>query len=202
MKKFGLTLSELVVAVSVIGIAASLIVPVVSKLVPDTRKSTVLKYNALINNVIAEFYNSNYYAPQATLQEEGGEATTSDCTGISCFSADTAIANFEGFIEDRLELDSNKIAPDGVKVTVAKLENESSYSIELDTDTKNTSSYTYSVNNTDFSQVDTFNFKIDNNGTVSPDDALSAAYFANQYGVGNKVDDMKKAAKLLSKYKK
>ena len=96
MKKFGLTLSELVVAVSVIGIAASLIVPVVSKLVPDTRKSTVLKYNALINNVIAEFYNSNYYAPQATLQEEGGEATTSDCTGISCFRGDAGIADFKG----------------------------------------------------------------------------------------------------------
>ena len=57
MKKFGFTLSELVVAVSIIGVASALIVPIVGKIIPDTKKVTVLKYHRLIESAMIDYYS-------------------------------------------------------------------------------------------------------------------------------------------------
>ena len=181
MKKFGFTLSELIVAVSIIGVSAALFLPVASKLVPDTKKATVLKYYVEIDSAVRNFYST----------------TDNDCSGLNCTSGDS---NFGEFLANELALDTNKVAPDGMKVDISERNANDGYDITLDTNGKDDS--TVYSKNTSFESVDSFIFVLDNTGNLKAGDALTDAYLRNQYNWQSRAEDIKTAKSLVNKYDK
>jgi len=188
MKKFGFTLSELVVAVSIIGVAAALFVPVAGKLVPDTKKASVLKYYVEINNAVHEFYNNeDLYQPN------------DECNGLSCINPENPnYNNFGDFLTAELGLDNN-VASDGMGITINP--NDRGYRITLDTNVNNNSVNFYDAANENIGNVDSFRFILNEDGNISAGDALTDAYLQNQYNWQAKSDDINKAKALLEKKK-
>ena len=52
MKKFGFTLAELLITLTIVGISVALVAPAVSNIMPDANKAKVLKYNVQLNNAL------------------------------------------------------------------------------------------------------------------------------------------------------
>lgn len=195
MKKFGFTLSELIVALTVVGVAAGIVVPTVSKFLPDTKKVIVLNYNNLINTAITKYYSSVYF-----------DRSIADCRGLSCFkdASSDGYANFGEYLLAELDVENviedgqikKGVAPDGVGVELKGPLKDGSYDIVLDTDMKH-NGCCYSQNCTKFKEVDSFALHIDTDGEITPGDPLTNAYFRNQYSMNNKEKDIKKAEKIL-----
>ena len=89
MKKYGFTLSELLVAMAIIGIAAAIAAPAITKMMPDRNKSKVLKYYTTINNITTDLLsNENIYYRRydgtPTFDGNGNLTGQYGCNGLRC----------------------------------------------------------------------------------------------------------------------
>lgn len=186
MKKIGFTLSELIVAVSIIGVAAALVIPTVGKFLPDVKKTAVLKYYGLIDDAIVKYYASEYY-----------DKSIENCRGITCFNGGEDYNNFGEYLGAELGLDDNNIGSDGVSLEFDPTESGEQV-VTIDTNPSAEGCF-YNPDCTDLSDVDTFIFNINKDGDISPVDALTEAYFKNQYSMNNKEKDIQEAKKIIQK---
>ena len=192
MKKTGFTLSELVIAISIVGVAAAFVVPVVGKFMPDKKKSNVLKYYTMINATVVDYYNNDdLYRP------------TNNCKGLSCFQGDGVTNNFREYLITNLNLvveDGDRlVTPDGIGVTISE---SLPYEVKLDMDLSNNASTTYSGKDRSVANTDTFTLVIDEDGEVTGGDALTFAYLKNPYKRNDREHDVKVAEENACKWSK
>ncbi len=184
MKKLGFTLSELIIAISIIAISAALVVPIVSKFVPDTKKANVLKYNILINNAIIDLFN-----------DKNNFSENNNCEGLSCYNwEDSSFADFSEYLTNKLELDENGISPDGLGITIEGPDENGLTAVRIDTEINN-DGVSFNGNN-DLSNVDTYIYLIDNFGNIIAGDALTDAYLRNPYNYNEKQTDLEAALEI------
>ena len=209
MKKHGFTLAELIITLSIIGIAAALLVPALSNLVPDKNKIEVIKYKALIENTINEMLNDpQLNNPVPCIGDDGAvrigdngrplmcrQGTNTACADFTCINNgvnilldrldDSLYSTNHFLIQDRSESrggDNN--SPEWLI-----------YSVGVDLDLGN--GRRRSANNeNDYRMVDTFFFGIDGTGTVVAADPLTDAYLRNPFNMSDRKRDFAKAAEL------
>ena len=192
MKKSGFTLAELVITLSIIGIASAIVAPALTNLIPDRNKAIVLKYYSTINNTMNDIFNDErIYHPSTGYTVSGTETTyflTKDgstaCEGISCING-----NFpEIFIQ---RMGSN----DPQTRIILSGDVDAGYIFTIDTDTtKIGTRFIGSMKN-----VDTFVLKMDKYGKLSAGDALTDAYLKNPLNLNDKKTDFKVATQNISK---
>ena len=190
MKKFGFTLAELLITLTIIGISAALVVPTVGNIMPDENKAKVLKYSVQLNNALATMFNDeNLYQPSIISYNAEGEAIF-DCEGVACFG------NFAETLGRTIGLDDNTLeTPDGSLWDIEE-NNNNTCTISIHTRPVK-SNCSYSANCNTARDVDTFVFRIDNLGNVSAGDALTDAYLRNPLQTGNRKEAFATAQSYL-----
>lgn len=193
MKKFGFTLAELIVTLSVIAVAAALIAPMIGNIMPDKNKIKVLNcYNAVGTALDSLFSDENEYHPATDIVYDDNHdpiGTKLRCEGMSCFGNDSTE------IKEKLW---NKI---GINTTDNTKNNilwewtkeSDNYIIEVDMEPDKTGYY-YGESGFDSKKIDTYRFKISKHGKLSPNDNLTRAYLENPLKMNSRKVDLKKAA--------
>ena len=188
MKKSGFTLAELIVALSIIGVAAALSIPAVSGLMPDKNKAKVLRYYASMGNAVNDILsNDKMYHPYTTT------SYTMSCEGLACVK-DAGYTFSTEFLK-RVNVSSGKHA-DGSSWSMSGSE-AAGYSITINVDPSKTS--VKYPSNSDPKKANTFSFKIDKYGEVKPADPLTEAYLLNPFKMNDRKTDFDKAKSLKGK---
>ena len=200
MKKFGFTLAELMIALSIIGIAAVLVAPIVVDLIPDTNKARVLKYNSQIESVLVEMFNdSSIYAPRAFFAGQTRTITVdgdgNQCEGIACMSFGEG-QNFISELQSRLRINAEGFAPDYSHWDIRSA--GENYLIQIDVNPDNNDGCAFWALNCDIKKADIFIFEIDKYGNLSPVDHLTNAYLQNPLNLNSRKEDFAKAEELRS----
>lgn len=217
MKKQGFTLTEVLITLGIIGIVAALSAPALDGLLPDKRKTAVLKANKLISEITQEILTD-----ESLFMVEYNNIGY-PCVGLGCQNKPIDPAfNKEGFsgktkygniLSEKMELSSavsksgNSICfttKDGLywEVTTNAPQNDdraelvySTATIEIDIDGKDkgkNSVFSASVN-----KPDKFKFHVDTFGRVIAGDALTQAYLENPLNTNDKKIDRARAKVLL-----
>ena len=81
MKKQGFTLPELLITLAIIGVAAALLSPVFSNIIPDKNKVMILKKFNAIQNINNEILNNKemYYSKAVAFDQN---LTIESCAGL------------------------------------------------------------------------------------------------------------------------
>ncbi len=203
MKKPAFTLTELIIAIAIIGVAAALALPSMISIMPDGKKMKVIKYYNIINNTVEEILaNPDLYHPYwgyDTNHEPCLKVGDDKCVGLECVD----LAN-EGEVKKIL---SDKLAFDEIDLGIKK-ENpdlkDVYYNISIsikeknDDDVECSSSNINGDNCKDFKDVNTFNFVITKEGDVRPaeNDYLLQAYLLNPHNTKDRKKDFEEAKKL------
>ena len=86
MKKFGFTLSEILITVGIVGVVAALTAPAVSNIMPDRNKMMFMKnYKELTTITEKLLQDPELYYTTYTLDADGKKVPT--CVGLSCYNA-------------------------------------------------------------------------------------------------------------------
>lgn len=215
MKKFGFTLAELMIALSIIGVTAVLVAPLVVDLMPDANKAKILKYRSQIETAIAEMYeNPDIYHPVSipandpndptlmnlSIDFDGIDRWTNDpnispetCEGISCMQFDDG----RTFIEElqlRLNINEDNRTPDNSEWTIQETD-VPSWSIEINLKPQEDTCI-YAENNCTLRDANTFRLNIDTHGNVNAGDPLTEAYFRNPLNLNSRREDFAEAERL------
>lgn len=197
MKKKGFTLSEVIVAIGVIGVIAAITAPMLGSIIPDKDKVLVLKAYKTLNDLNKELLDNHayYWIP-----------SDSDCVGFSCqqepLAPDLKNKGFSGagkyplLLAHHMSLDGAASATsfktiDGITWTFSGdfSSTTSLMTVKIDLkDDANSVEYSPGVKN-----PDTFSFEIDTRGFVYGKDALTKAYLANPHKFNDKRADYRAA---------
>lgn len=189
MKQSGFTLAELVITLSIVAVAAILFAPVLGNVVPDKYKVKVLKYVALMENTTTVIMSDNF--KQEYNYDKDLEEMVPSCDGLKC------VKKFEKEFKDRLGIEQDMTGPENTSWTITQLSN-GDYEITIDMDDSKTGCvYSSSCKPKD---VDTFKFILNNNGSIVPNDALTAAYIKNPFNINDRKADLESAKLMLDKY--
>lgn len=190
MKKFGFTLSEILLALAIIGVVSAITAPMVSGLFPDKDKVKVLKTYKLITDITNEMLEDrSLYFP-------------SSCIGLACteapsnpdYSTISGNAKYAQLLAAHLELMTDAVVKTGNIVDFTTQDgvywlvtpDTNGYSVLVDIDPSEAgSNKTYTTSDT----PDRFQFAVDNNGRVTGVDELTKAYLANPYKINDKKKD-------------
>lgn len=215
MKKTGFTLAEILITLTIIGIASTLVAPAITNLVPDKNKVMVLKYNTMLNNAVNEiFSNEELYHPYTgyslTKNEATGEVTgvkrftaikrddngnDIECSGLSCVTP-RGTKTIKEELEDSLKLSSGK-SSDGATWTINQ--DDAKFYISIKISSSNGCGSYSSSNCSKISKVDTFKFYINEDGVIKPNDPLTEAYVTNPTNTHSIKEDSASAKSLASK---
>ena len=189
MKKFGFTLAELVITLSIIGIVSALVVPAVSDLMPDKNKVQVIHFHTLLTNTIDEMFADEKLVNQYT---------TYDPVTLEPYVVSKNIHDL--FSQPDTELN----------IRLDKQMDKNNENLTYSYEPYGNSGYRYylKVNNEsgrrayetgcDSRKINTFIFDIDKYGTVSAGDALTDAYLRNSFNMNDRKKDLETAKKLAS----
>ena len=216
MKRYGFTLSEVIIATAVIGVIAAITFNSVQNILPDKDKAIVLKaYNTLYGANDDIFNNPSLY----DLVGDSSCSTTKKVLQCKNRPSDKVqntshnSANYENekkypyLLAEHLEL-ANTISVssntytfttnDGVAWTLTPKPNASnftSYDIVINTGNTKRSNCTYSTSCTNPRQ---FKFSVNDKGVLSPVDNLTKAYLMSPDKMNNRSEDLKVAKSMNS----
>lgn len=215
MKKFAFTLSEIIVALGIIGVIAAMTAPLMGNIIPDKDKIKVLKVNKLLNDVNAEL-----------LDDPGLYVSDGICENFGCTQQPTRPpynedARFRGFnkylnllvenlnitaVGNNLGATGRFITADGIVWVFETFtrrpsanplvvqRNEFTYGFYIDLD-PNGDDCSYSA---ECQKPDRFRFTMDHNGVVSAADPLTRAYLANPEKLNDRKKDLKDASTIYA----
>ena len=198
MNKPGFTLTEALLAVGIIGIIAAILAPSVNSMLPDKNKPMVLKYYSEIAKKTDEMLDNEYIYYSGTRQDANGLYSPT-CDGLACVGqpllppyndpADVALysgnAKYPNILGDMLNLnrinDNNFENNEGTsRLTIERRPGAVGanpqppfYLVTLNLDLDNAGACIYSA---DCESPDIFTFRVSDFGTVTPNDAMTAAY--------------------------
>lgn len=207
MKKPAFTLTELIIAITIIGVAAALALPSMINIMPDGKKMKVIKYYNIINNTVEEILaNPDLYHPywvydtnnELCLKAKVGDEKC--CVGLECVDlANKGVVANKKVVEKIL---SDKLALDEKDLSIKESE-DFYYDIQIsikekDTEGECSSSKINGDKCKDFKDVNTFHFVITKEGDVRPDenDYLLQAYLLNPHNTKDRKKDFEVAKKL------
>lgn len=205
MKKFGFTLSEILITLGIVGVVSALIAPSLVNIMPDKNKAMFLKnYKelAIINQKLLED-NTIYYA-NYTLNDNGKKSPT--CLGLECqtaplrnpYSGYSGNTKYPYLLANHLGIDTpNSTTFTTTDQTIWSVSGASgNYVITLTVDgIGNICTYSSSC-----LKPRQFILNVDRYGHITPGDALAEAYLLTKTKLNNKKDDLEKAATLLPNY--
>lgn len=202
MKKSGFTLTELVITVGIIGVAAVLTMPTIMNIIPDKNKLKVLQYHskihAKINEILSdpEIYHPYTHYDEVTRTYIITQDGSTECAGLSCIDGDI----FEKELIRRLKLQTDEEGKnkfqDGVEFIIDNSGNEREISLKINDADECTSNTVLDSPTTGCSgrgDINTFKFTVDNLGGITTNDYLLKAYLANPNEMNNKEKDYKDA---------
>lgn len=192
MKKFGFTLAELVITLSIIGIVSALMAPAIKDLMPDKNKVQVTQFHTLLTNTIDEMFADESLVTQYTTYDE----TTLE---------PKVVGNdiHELFSQPDTELCTrlNKKMDENNKNLTYEMKQQGSSGYRIYLKVNNESVKRAYLLGCDHRKINTFIFDIDKYGTVSAGDALTDAYLRNPLNMNNKKEDLATAKKLVKQKK-
>lgn len=208
MFKKGFTVAEILVALGVIGIVAAISSPILSNVIPDRDKISMLKAYKNLNDITQEIVNDPGYYINGT-----------NCEGLGCTDQALAISNdttysgngkYANLLARSFNGEDKKATKISDTVYTFEAADNSSWKIE-----KNGSNHyvTVDINGSDegknshytseVKKPDQFIFLVKPNGAIHPNDALTDAYLRTKSNLKNNKNDLKEAAVLYNKkYKK
>ncbi|MCM1003028.1 MAG: type II secretion system GspH family protein [Candidatus Gastranaerophilales bacterium] len=228
MKKNGFTLSELIISLSVIGIASALMMPAITKLMPDKYKTkTVNVHSKIVSAVNTLLDDDAIYWCVDNDSKEGlscdGQAQKTDLRNDNRYRGANKFENLMvyqlGLENARNPIDNYRwMTPDGAYWRFERgCDNDGNGTFTANANgtctTNNALCYRITVDlngavansrpNRIFGQngeqkPDRFRFRVDNYGGVTPDDAMSAAYLRNSFKSADKKDDRARARQLYA----
>jgi len=192
MKKFGFTLAELVITLSIIGIVSALMAPAIKDLMPDKNKVQVIQFHTLLTNTIDEMFADESLVTQYTTYDE----TTLE---------PKVVGNdiHELFSQPDTELCTrlNKKMDENNKNLTYEMKQQGSSGYRIYLKVNNESVKRAYLLGCDHRKINTFIFDIDKYGTVSAGDALTDAYLRTPLNMNNKKEDLATAKKLVKQKK-
>lgn len=180
MKKFGFTLAELLVSLTVIAIAATLTATISGSLMPDKNKVKVLKFHSAISNALESMFNNeNLYHPGQIIENNRPVAS---CEGVECFGN---FNNFQDLLIARV--------PESFMGGTWDIEQDNDdYIITLDVNPNNNGQTSYRAD-VDVRDIDSFVLNLDKYGELTPGDNLTRAYLENPLNLKSRKEDLAKA---------
>lgn len=198
MRRKGFTLSELIISLAVIGIASALMMPAITKLLPDNNKARVINAHARLSIAVAELLgdDSIYWCPELTAEDI--LAGVRDVSGLACTGQPhnpLYVSNdfqgqdkFKNLLISKLNLqqvqgqndtwsDVHGIFWRFVRNANAN-PNSTTYTITIDLNGAAAPNAVYGVNE---KKPDRFIFGVNNAGVITPSDALSQVYLRTAF---------------------
>lgn len=230
MKKFGFTLSEVIVALGIIGLVAAITAPMMEGVMPDSNKTKVLKYYKIISEINKEMLNDRgLYREQNTSTTDPLNPLTI-CRGFACTQAPTidpykGDSNYSGstkyayLLASKMQLAEDEepvfskgsltfTTIDGVQVNISTM--------GLDPLADGPQGWKSFHNLTldldgedggchydkdDCKKPDQFRFTVQYNGRLKPEDALTNAYIKNPHKLNDRKKDFEAAKTDTAEYK-
>lgn len=185
MKKFGFTLAELLVSLTVIAIAATMMASLSGNLMPDKNKVKVLKFHSAISNALESMFNNeNLYHP---VQRIVNGLVVTSCEGVECFHGDNN--DFDKF----RDLLIARVPQSFMGGTWDIVDNEDgNYTITLDVNPQQNGNTTFD-DAADVRDIDSFVLNLDKYGELTPGDNLTRAYLENPLNLKSRKEDLAKA---------
>lgn len=222
MKKNGFTLSELIISLSVVAVASALMMPTISKLIPDRNKTKVITTHSKLVSATDNILDNNmiYYCVDSELlrglscDNKPYTSVLNDDKFAGKDKYENLIANELGLIEDDGLADNFRWkATDGsfwrfergcIEEGVFTLNNNDcsttntlGYRVTVDLNGTKNPNRIYGQN--DETKPDRFRFRVDNYGGITAEDALTAAYLKNSMkSTSAKKDDLRDAKNFFS----
>lgn len=222
MKKNGFTLSELIISLTVIGVASALMMPTITKLMPDKNKVKVSNIHAKIvdatNSLVDD--DSIYWCIE-TEKDEGLSCDSQPRTGVYDNAIYSGSQKYENLMVYKLGLEASNagagfdwISPDGAVWRFERgcvndndaftsrnngacpFHNTLAYRITVDINGLNNGPDRI-FGQTGEQKPDEFRFRVDNYGGVTPEDAMTAAYLINSFKSADKRNDRQVANEFL-----
>ena len=202
MKKFGFTLAEILVALSIIGVLAATSTPLISGIMPDKNKLTVLKvYKVVtdINETLLDDYTL-YFKDEDNTTLLGFDRTQQPTIEPYNSELYEGYSKYQALLAAHLKIRSSNlvagsngsfVTEDGINWTFT---GPRAFTIDINPAGKNCS---FGKN---CQTPDQFSFVTNANGVVVGNDPLTKAYLANPFKLNNRKADYAKA-KSDSSYK-
>ena len=211
MKKFGFTLSELLITVGIVGVVAALTAPAVSNIMPDRNKMMFMKnYKELTTITEKLLQDPELYYTTYTLDADGKKVPT--CVGLACDTYESMktehenvdfnsihkygylLANYLGVDMDNNfggNVDSCNFTTDsGVHWAVYNDSSDALEQVHITLDADEQGKVYDNLDEKEVKKCKSYLFNIDQYGAVTPADSLSKAYLLNPNNMNNKKKDL------------
>ena len=200
MRKNGFTLAEIMVALSIVAVIATISAPLISSILPDRNKVMFLKAYKVLGDITQELVNDSAFYID-------GE----ECEGLNCVS----LPIHEDF-QDEIYSGDNKFSyllaakmntiddpennngtvtfqsTDGIQWSSVKTENGYEVTVDFNRDAGPNATY-----NENPERQDRFTFAVDRRGNITPVDYLSQAYLRNPHKLNDRQNDYATAKSLV-----